>query len=167
MSEEYASLTLFQALSIEKNTKVDAVRKISTDNDWIKLVYCIPKNFSKTLTDVSPAEGEEKVGPDTGPATQFIEIMILVDRQAADRQDTLQTLMQWHGALNTKIPFRRGFIGLENSDNPTLNLNPTATIGYREIEFMEVNPTGNKGKIQYVIKLELKGSTLNLPVFTP
>lgn len=167
MSEEYSTFTLFQALSLSLNTKADAVRSISTDTSIIHLDYCIPKKFTKKQTDISAAESDEQIGPDTGPAGQFVELQITIDRTSADAQETLETLLQWHGLINTALPFRRGFLGLENSDNPTMNLDPILTLGYKLVDFKPINPVSNKGTIQYTILLELQGGVLELPAFGP
>ncbi len=166
MSEEYSTFTLFQALSLSLNTSANAVRKIENDAD-ISLDYCIPKKFTKRRTDVSGAETEEEIGPDTGPAGQFIEIMLTVNRQSAAKQETLDTLLQWQGLINTALPFKRGFLGLVNEDNPSLNLDPLANIGYKLADFGMINPTGHKGTQQYLILIQLQGDPKNLPVFGP
>ena len=167
MSEEYSTFTLFQALSLSLNTKADAVRSISTDTPEIHLDYCIPKKFTKKITDISAAESDEQIGPDTGPSGQFVEMMITIERKGSDQQETLQTLLQWQGIINTALPFRRGFLGLENADNPSLDLDPVLILGYKIVDFHQINPVSNKGKIQYVILLELQGGTTELPVFGP
>lgn len=167
MSEEYSTFTLFQALSLSLNTKANAVRSISTDTAAVHLDYCIPKKFSKKVTDISAAESDEQIGPDTGPAGQFVELMITIDRTGADQQETLQTLLQWQGNINTALPFRRGFLGLENADNESLDLDPELILGYKMADFHQINPVANKGKIQYIILLELQGDVKDLPVFGP
>jgi hypothetical protein len=164
LSQAYASLILFQALNLVQNTPADAVRKIETGPN-ISLDYCIAKQWAKRRTDVSGAQTEEEVGPDTGPSGGFVEIKITIDRSQADQQDTLNTLLQWYRLLNTALPFRRGFLGLENTDNPSLNLNPTTTLGYKLISFQMINPVDNKGKQEYIITIQFLGNTNDLPVF--
>ncbi len=162
MSQEYATFNLFEALSLAQNTSTDAVREIK-DGANIELVYCIPKRFAKRRTDISAAEAEEEIGPDTGPAGQFVELRIMVDRKSAAQQDFLNTLLIWHGSINTALPFKRGFLGLENQDNPSLNLDPLANIGYQLSSFEPINPVGDKGTQEYIILIQLRGDVKNLP----
>jgi len=162
MVENYDTFNLFEALSIPLNTSANAVREIQTGAN-IELIYCIPKKFTKRDTDVSAAEAEEQIGPDTGPAGQFVEIRISVDRKAADQQTVLETLLIWHSSINTALPFRRGFLGLETTDNPSLALDPVAILGYVLADFQMINPVGNKGIQEYIILLRLRGDPKNLP----
>lgn len=164
---EYSTFTLFQALSLAQNTKANAVRSITSDTAGITLDYCIPKQFTKKKTDVAGAESDEAIGPDTGPAGQFVELMITIDRTSSLQGESLETLLNWHGNINTKLPFRRGFLGLENADNPALDLDPVLELGYKQADFRLINPVANKGKQQYLILLELLGDVKNLPIFGP
>ena len=164
MSQEYATFTIFQALDLVQNTSATAVRKIESGAN-IQLVYCIPKKFSKRRTDVSGAETEAEAKPDTGPASAFVEIMFTADRGAAQQQTILDTLLQWYRLRNTALPFRRGFLGLENEDNPSLDLDPEQFLGYKLADFQIVDPIDFKGLQKWVVTLEFGGNTNDLPVF--
>ena len=162
---DFDELIIFEALSIAQNTKAHAVRSISTTQASVSMNYCIPLRFAKRQTDVSGAETEDEIGPDTGPAGAMIEIGLIIDRNQTGHQDVLQTLLQWYGNINTKRNFRGGFLGLENTDNPALNLNPKAQLGYKLIGFNQINPSDSKGQQLLTLTLQFEGDVKDLPVF--
>ena len=54
----FENFTLYYAKSIAQNDPVNAVLKI-TNVDGIKLIYCIPIDFSKRQTDTSNTQSED------------------------------------------------------------------------------------------------------------
>jgi len=164
MSEEFADFAIWYSLSLALPGKTDATIKIESSTT-IRLDYCVPQLWSKKRTDLTGVQETEDVHPDTGPAGGFVELQVTLDRGAA-LPVFLKTLLNFYGLQNTDSDFRRGRIGLENSDNPGLDLVPSATIGYRMIQFSLINPIDFKAKQIYRILLQFGGDALSLPVFT-
>lgn len=163
MSEEFADFAIWQALSLAQPDKASSVNKIES-SATIRLDYCIPQLWTKKRTDITGVQEVEDVHPDTGPAGGFVELQVNLDRGSATPV-FLKTLLSYYGKQNTDSDFKRGFLGLENSDNPELDLVPSATIGYRLIQFGMINPIDFKAKQIYRILLQFGGSALQLPVF--
>jgi len=168
MAEEFATLQLWQAASIGSPTFGDALDTRKFENTTtLKLDYCIPLKWSKKRTDTTGVQSEENVHPDTGPAGALVEIQFTVDRKialGAGDQNFLQTLILIYATQNTNSIFRRGFLGLINSDNPELNVTtPTATLGYRLLDFGQIDPIDFKSRQKYRVLLQLEGKASLLP----
>ena len=163
MSEEFTNFAIWQALSLAQPSKADSTVKIESSSD-IRLDYGIPQLWTKRRTDITGVQETEDVHPDTGPAGGFVELQVTIDR-GVSLPEFLKTLLRWYGTQNTNSDFKRGFLGLENADNPALDLVPSATIGYRLIQFGIISPIDYKGKQTYRILLQFGGSALSLPVF--
>jgi len=163
LSEEFTDFAIWQALSLAQPAKADATFKIESSST-IRLDYCIPQLWTKRRTDLTGTQEDEDVHPDTGPAGGFVELQVTLDRGVA-LPEFLKTLLRWYGTQNTNSDFKRGFLGLENSDNPALDLVPSATIGYRMIQYGVIGPIDFKAKQTYRILLQFGGSALSLPVF--
>ena len=164
MSEEFADFAIWQAKSLALPAKSQATFKIESSST-IRLDYCIPSQWTKKRTDLTGVQETEDVHPDTGPAGGFVELQVVLDRGIAT-PEFLKTLLRWYGTQNTNTDFKRGFLGLENSDNPELDLVPSATIGYRVIQFGIISPVDFKAAQVYRILLQFGGSALSLPVFS-
>lgn len=163
MSEEFTNFAIWQALSLADPSKAGATFKIES-SATIRLDYGIASQWTKRRTDITGTQEDEDVHPDTGPAGGFVELQVTLDRGVA-LPEFLKTLLRWYGTQNTNSDFKRGFLGLENSDNPALDLVPSATIGYRLIQFGQISPIDFKAKQTYRILLQFGGSALSLPVF--
>jgi len=163
LSEEYTNFAIWQAASLGDPSKAGATFKIES-SATIRLDYGIPSLWTKKRTDLTGVQEDEDVHPDTGPAGGFVELQVTIDR-GASLPVFLKTLLRWYGTQNTNSDFKRGFLGLENADNPALDLVPSATIGYRLIQFGILSPIDYKGKQTYRILLQFGGSALSLPVF--
>lgn len=164
MVEDFETIKIWQAGTIALPGFANATNKFENGAE-IKLDYCIPKQWSKKRTETTGVESEIDVHPDTGPAGAFVEIQIIIDRKTTS-PTFLKHLMRWYATQNTDSDFTRGFLGLENSDNPELNLVPSATLGYKLVYFQQINPSDHKARQMYQIVLQLGGSALNMPVFT-
>ncbi len=163
MSEEFDAFAIWFALSIGSPGKASATSKIE-NSATIKLDYCIPTNWAKKRTDVTGAQEETDVHPDTGPAGAFVELQVTIDR-GTSTPAFIKELIRWYGTQNTDSDFKRGRLGLENDDNPELDLVPSATIGYKLIQFGIISPVSYKAKQTYKILLQFGGPALSLPVF--
>ena len=163
MSEEFADFAIWYALSVGDPSKASSTVKIESSST-IQLDYCVPQLWVKKRTDLTGVQETENVHPDTGPAGGFVELQVTLDRGTA-LPEFLKTLLRWYGTQNTNSDFKRGFLGLENDDNPALDLVPSATIGYRLLQFGVISPIDFKAKQTYRILLQFGGSALSLPVF--
>jgi len=165
MTEAFEVLQIWQAVSLASPDFVSSTIKFENDSQ-IKLDYCIPQLWVKKRTDTTGVQDEQDVHPDTGPAGGFVEIQFTVDRSSVLTQDFLKVLLTWYGTQNTNSDFRRGFLGLTNGDNPQLDITlPNATLGYRLVQFQEIDPIDFQSRQIYKILLQFGGKVLDLPVF--
>ena len=165
MSEEFATFQLWIAASLGSPSfaAADANKKFENDSQ-IVLDFCIPKQFSKKRTDVTGVQSDQNVHPDTGPAGALVELQFTVNRGSVLVQDFLSVLIKMYGIQNTDSDFRRGFIGLINSDNPQLSIiTPSATLGYKMVQFEEIDPIDFKSRQIYRVLLQLQGKAIDLP----
>jgi len=167
MAEEFATFQLWQATSLALPGFGDALDTRKFQNTTtLKLDYCIPLKWSKKRTDTTGVQSEENVHPDTGPAGALVEIQFTVDRKVAPAptaQNFLQTLILIYATQNTNSIFRRGFLGLVNTDNPELNVTtPTAKLGYRLLEYGQIDPIDFKSRQKYRVLLQLEGKASTL-----
>ncbi len=163
MSEEFADFALWYALSLGSPSKASSTVKIESSAQ-IQLDYCVPQLWVKKRTDLTGVQETENVHPDTGPAGGFVEVQITLDRGTSS-PTFLKTLLEFYGTQLTDSDFKRGRLGLENADNPELDLVPSATIGYKMVQFALINPVDYKSKQIYRILLQFGGDALSLPVF--
>lgn len=165
MSEEFAILQLWIASSLGSPdfASADADKKFQNDSQ-IKLDFCVPQLWAKKRTDVTGVQSDQNVHPDTGPAGALVELQFTVDRGNVLTQDFLSVLIKMYGIQNTNSDFKRGFIGMTNSDNPQLSVSfPSATLGYRLIQFQEIDPIDFKARQIYRVLLQLGGKAIDLP----
>ncbi len=165
MSESFADFAIWQAASIADPSLGNSIIKIENTSN-IQLTYCVLKSFDKKITDVTGVQSETDVHPDTGPSGLFVELQIQLDRSISS-QTFLETLLRWYGTQNTNSDFNRGFLGLENDDNPELDLVPAANLGYKIVRVESIDPIDFKSRQRYRIILQLGGRTLDMPIFAP
>ncbi len=163
MSLAFEDLTLYKALSIAQNTAAQSVDKIVTDTN-IKIQYCIPINFSKRQADLTAPESQDPATPDTGVGMNIVEILFQIDRGVAG-QIVLDKLMTWFYTIAEDIVFKRGFLGLLNTDNPELDLKPIALAGYRIISFQQIPDTEHPASQQFKVHLQFQGDHTQLGAF--
>jgi hypothetical protein len=161
---DFESFTLFYALSLASNTAAAATLKI-TNADGIKLIYCIPISFDKRQTDTSNAQSEDKTSPDTGTAKAGIELRFSQERDVAPSVNVLKTLLDMFYRRTQDVDFRKARFGLANTDNPELNVEPTAVGGYKFLMFkQEPNPDRPALNI-YTVQLDFIGDHTLLGAF--
>jgi len=168
MSQEFATFQLWIAPSLGSPgfAAADANKKFQNDAQ-IQLDYCIPQQWVKKRTSTTGVQSDEDVHPDTGPAGAFVEIQFTVNRGTVLAQDFLTALINMYGIQNTNSEFRRGSIGLINSDNPQLDITtPLALLGYRLIQFAQIDPIDYKSRQIYRVLLQFGGRAVNLPNLT-
>jgi len=78
----FENFTLYFAKSLGQNGPADADLKV-TNADGVKLIYCIPIDFSKRQTDTSNTQSEDKTSPDTGTAKAAVELRFTQERDVA------------------------------------------------------------------------------------
>lgn len=165
MSQEFATLQLWIAASLGSPSfaSADSDKKFENDSQ-IKLDFCIAKQFAKKRTDVTGVQSDQNVHPDTGPAAALVEIQFTVDRSTILTQDFLSVLIRMYGIQNTDSDFKRGFIGLQNSDNPQLSIPlPSASLGYKMIQFEQIDAIDYKARQIFRVLLQLGGKAIDLP----
>jgi hypothetical protein len=164
MSQEFAILQLWIAdtLGSPSYAQADTNKKFENDSQ-IQLDYCIPKSWGKKRTDVTGVQNDQNIHPDTGPAQALVEVQFTAIRGTTQIQDFLTALINMYGIQNTNSNFKRGFIGLTNSDNPQLSLIPSATLGYKLVSFEQIDPIDYKARQIYRVLLQLQGKAIDLP----
>lgn len=161
---EFESFTLYFALSLGQNEAADATLKI-TNVDGIKLIYCIPIDFTKRQTDTSNAQAPDKTSPDTGTARAGIEVRFSQERDTAPAVNVLKTLMDMFYKKSNDINFRKARFGLLNDDNPELDVKPTSVGGYKFQNFKQ-EPNPDKIAINvYTVQLDFIGDHTLLGAF--
>lgn len=161
---EFENFTLYYALSLAQNEAPDATLKI-TNVDGIKLIYCIPIDFTKRQTDTSNAQSNDKTSPDTGTARAGIEIRFSQERDAAPSVNVLKTLMDMFYKKSNDSSFRKARFGLLNNDNPELDVKPTSVGGYKFQNFRQ-EPNPDKIAINiYTVQLDFIGDHTLLGAF--
>lgn len=155
MSQEFSSFKIWEAKNIEENTYEQSDYKFE-NTDQIQLDYCIARNYTKRQTDTTGVESVDGNYPDTGPAAAFIDIQLTILRTESTPA-FINNLLRWYYQIQTAIPFIRGNLGLENTDNPFLNVVPVANKGYKLSEFKQVTAQDYKGKQMYLITLQRCG----------
>jgi len=156
MVEAFEDFTLYFALSIDDNAADDATLKIS-NTDGIKLVYCIPDDFSKRVTDTSNALAIDKTEPDTGSGRIMVELQFTQSRETAPTVDVLKTLKEMFFLKSNDPTFRKGRWGLLNTDNPELNVEPVKFGGYKFAGFKQVPNKETPALLTYIVKLAFVG----------
>jgi len=160
----FESFTLFFAKSLAENQAVNADLKI-TNADGIKLVYCIPISFDKRQTDTSNAQSEDKTSPDTGTAKAGIEIRFTQERDIVPTVNVLKTLLDMFYKKTQDNIFRKARFGLANTDNPELNVEPTAVGGYKFLNFKQVPNPDRPALNDYTVQLDFIGDHTLLGAF--
>jgi len=156
--------TLYYAKSLAQNGPADATLKV-TNADGIKLIYCIPIDFTKRQTDTSNAQANDKTSPDTGTARAGIEIRFSQSRESAPTVNVLKTLMDMFYKKSNDADFRKARFGLENDDNPELNVLPTSVGGYK-LQTVRQEPNPNDPAINvYTVQLDFIGDHTLLGAF--
>jgi hypothetical protein len=138
---------------------------ISSDDDGIQLVYCIPINFTKRQTDTSNALAVDKTSPDTGTAANRVELRFVQDRSVAPATNALQKLLHMFYIIASDSDFRKARFGLQNDDNPGLNVEPTSLGGYKLMAFKQEPNPDNPSLNTYTVELEFVGDHTLLGAF--
>ena len=156
MVQAFENFTLYFALSIAQNDAANATLKIS-NTDGIKLVYCIPDDFTKRVTDTSNALAIDKTEPDTGSGRIMVELQFTQNRETAPTTNVLEILNEMFFTKSNDTVFRKGRFGLLNDDNPELNVEPVKFGGYKFAGFKQTPNKDNPALQIYIVKLSFVG----------
>lgn len=163
MTTAFEAFTLYLAKDLTHNGPADADLKI-TNNDHVLLEYCVPISFAKRVTDNSNAQNIDKSSPDTGTASNTIELLIRENREEAG-SDLLKNLLKMHFEKSDSTVFRKGRFGLSVDDNPELNVLPTAAGGYKWLGFFYQPDKDNPSTQLVRIRLDYVGDHTLLGAF--
>ncbi len=150
---EFQTFKIWYAQSLAQNTFDDAAnnRKIqdvaTPEETSVKLLSVIPTSFQKRATDQSAALAADKTSPDTGTALNNITIRFTQQREATLADPVLQRLINMFYLKSSDDDFQKGRFGLENTDNPELDVLPIATAGYKFLNFHQ-EPNDQKISLQ-------------------
>ncbi len=136
----------------------DATRKIQNattpTGEEISLIYVLPSPFSKRQTDVSQALAADPTAPDTGTAGATVILRFTQERKVTRTVSVLPKLLEMFYLKSSDNTFEKGRFGLENTDNPDLDILPLTTAGYKFISFKQ-EPNQNQTSLQ-IWELTLK-----------
>lgn len=160
----FEDFKLFYAKSLAQNSAADADLFIE-NSDGINLLYCNASEFTKRVVDTSNAQSEDKTSPDTGTAVNSVELRIAQDRSVAPSVNVLKTLLEMFYQKSSDTDFRKARFGLENTDNPSLDLTPTANGGYKLFSIKADPNPDFPAIVKYTIILHLVGDHTLLGAF--
>jgi len=152
----FENFTLYFALSIAQNDAASATLKIS-NTDGIEMVYCIPNDFMKRVTDTSNALALDKTEPDTGTGRAMVELQITQERGTVPTTNLLKLLQQMFFIKSSDTIFRRGRFGLLTDDNPELSAEPIKFGGYKFAGFKQIPNKDEPSRVKYNISLSFVG----------
>lgn len=151
---DFQTFKIWYAKSLAQNTfgNADDNRKIqdvaTPEETSVKLLSVIPTSFQKRATDQSAALAADKTSPDTGTALNNVTIRFTQQREATLIAPTILTrLINIFYLKSSDDDFQKGRIGLENTDNPELDVLPIATAGYKFLSFHQ-EPNDQKISLQ-------------------
>lgn len=153
----FENFALWYAKSLTDNGPDDADLLIKSGENNIKLVYCVPSQFAKRVTDTSSALAEDKTSPDSGTAAAMVELKFTQERDTAPTTNVLETLIKMFFNKTDDEVFRKARYGLTTSDNPELDCTPTSTAGYKLEGFQQIPNQNEPALLTYVVRLGFVG----------
>jgi len=130
--------------------------------EQIKLIYCMPSVFAKRQTDVSEALAADPTSPDTGTGASMVTLRFAQKRDVARTVPVLPILLRMFYLKSSDDIFDKGRFGLENTDNPELDVLPIPTAGYKFVSFKQ-EPNQNTSNIQiWEVVLKFLGDNTKL-----
>lgn len=149
----YEEFKLWYATGVSpNNTFATATIKLQNTTtpagEEISLIYCNPLIFAKRSTDVSNAIAVDPRSPDTGTGASDVVLRFASKRGVTPRTvSILDTLLEMFYQKGNDDTFESGRFGLENDDNPELDVLPIPTAGYKFLSFRQ-EPNQNDSAIQ-------------------
>jgi len=164
----YDTFKLWYALSIANNafSQAAATRRIENvttpTGEEISLIYCLPNPFAKRATDTSEALAVDPTSPDTGTGSSNIIIRFTQKREGTPTIPVLAKLLEMFYLKSSDDIFLKGRFGLENTDNPQLDVLPLATAGYKFLSFKQEPNQNNPALMIYELTLKFVGDHTKL-----
>jgi len=144
----------------------DDTRKIENvttpAKEKISLLYCMPNPFQKRITDVSEALASDPTKPDTGTAGSTVIIRFSQLREQTPTIPVLTQLIEMFYLKSSDDTYLKGRFGLENTDNPQLDVLPLPTAGYKFLRFKQEPNQNNPALIIWELTLEFLGDHTKL-----
>ena len=159
MVNQWENFTLYLAkdLTVPGTSNAAAASLLKITNDaWIKLVYCGPVSFAKRVTDTSNATNIDRTSPDTGSASNTIELLVREERSEAG-STLLKNLIKMQFTKSDNLIFRKGAYGLLCDDNPELQCKPVLGGGYKFLGFYHIPDQNNPATQLFRIRLDFIG----------
>lgn len=158
----YDTFKLWYALGVAPNNtfalQSNANRKLENvttpTGEEISLIYCLPNPFAKRQTDTSEALAVDPTSPDTGTGASNIIIRFTQERGVTPTIPVLAKLIEMFYLKSSDDVFLKGRFGLENTDNPQLDVLPLVDAGYKFLSFKQ-EPNQNNPALQ-IWELTLK-----------
>ncbi len=146
--------------------QAEATRKIQNvttpAKEKISLIYCMPNPFQKRMTDVSEALASDPTKPDTGTAGANVILRFSQLREITPTIPVLAQLLEMFYLKSSDDIYLKGRFGLENTDNPQLDVLPLPTAGYKFLRYKQ-EPNQNNPALQiWEITLEFIGDHTKL-----
>lgn len=169
----FDTFKLWYAASIANNSfaLADADKRIENTTtptgEEIQLIYCIPTQFQKRVTDVSNALAVDPKAPDTGTAGSYVTLRFAQKRNVAPTVSALTKLRDMFYLFGTDDTFISGRFGLENTDNPELDCLPIANAGYRMVSFKQEPNQNQAALLTYEVVLRFLGDHTKLGTRSP
>ena len=168
---QYEEIKLWYALSLAQNTFASATVKFqnstSPTGQEVSLIYCNPLLFGKRQTDTSEALAVDPTSPDTGTGMSDVIIRVTQNRETTPSAPLLDILLDMFYLSGNDDDFPKGRFGLENTDNPELDCLPTATAGWKFINFRQ-EPNQDTPSLQiFEIQLKFLGDHTQLGTRSP
>ena len=166
MATEWEDFKFWYAKSLTENSANDA-ELFLTNANGVSLVYVRMGPFLKRVTDTSNIQAQDKKAPDSGNALAQVEIQIAFNRETAQTEPTPTEILTKMFFLAGNDPdFREGRFGLENKDNPELDMVPIASAGYRLMS-AEQDPNKSTPAIQiFTIQIQILGDHTKLGAYS-
>ena len=165
---EFEEIEIWYAKSIAENGFSDAannskIQNITSGDEAISLISCLPEIFAKRITDVSQALATDNISPDTGTAKTTIKVVLAQIRTTTSRTNqVLGRLINMFYLKGNDNDFQFGRFGIKNTDSPELNVVPTKLAGYKLIAFYPRPNEDIPGTISWEIILQFLGDHTRL-----
>lgn len=139
----------------------DATRKIENvttpTGEEISLIYCMPVTFVKRATDVSEALAVDPTAPDTGTGASDVILRFTQQRETTPTIPVLAQLLEMFYLKSSDDIYLKGRFGLENTDNPQLDVLPVPLAGYKFVSFKQEPNQNTPALMIYELRLKFVG----------
>lgn len=144
----------------------DGTRKIQNvttpAKEEISLIYCLPGSFVKRATDVSEALAVDPTSPDTGTGSSNVILRFTQKREQTPTIPVLAQLLEMFYLKSSDDIYLKGRFGLENTDNPQLDVLPLPSAGYKFLSYKQEPNQNNPALLIYEITLKFVGDHTKL-----